>query len=115
MNEEKLADALEMWIQGRINNCVMGLLDRVERLERERENADMVIRALSQRIEDLEDRLVETAPDQALPGFTDRVIEVFNSEAFSDAVQSYIDYSDVLTRQGLEDALEDIAFNLRVR
>lgn len=126
--ENKLTDVLEYWIQGRINTCVMGMLDRIERLERERENADMVIREqartidqLRSQIQNIEDRMIEATPDERLSGFAERVYECFDSQEFRDEVQSRIedfmenDANRPVSYEGLEAWLEDQRFTLKVR
>lgn len=113
-----LADVLQHWLQGQINTCTMGLFDRIEQLERERSDTDAIIRGharmieqLQSRLSELEDRAVETAPDEQLEGFTDRV---------RDVVADYIENNDSLvTMRAFDEMVEafinESVFKIKVR
>lgn len=101
-----LFTVFETWLQGCINTCVDCLLDRVERLETERDCLDIAIREQSQTIEnlyqelrtlalrvtELEDHRVENAPDEQLDSFKSRVLELFEDEDFNRNLGNRIDY-----------------------
>lgn len=103
---ESLFDMFDRWLQGRINICVGGLIDRINRLEQlhiddqitglRMENDSLLTKlatgtknvnnlyqevvTLNTRIADLEDRLVETASDKKLEGFKDRILALLDDD-----------------------------------
>ncbi len=113
-----LADVLQQVLQGQINASLSGVLARLDRLERERSDTDAVIRGqarmieqLQSRLSELEDRAVETAPDEQLEGFTDRV---------RDVVADYIENNDSLvTMRAFDEMVEafinESVFKIKVR
>ena len=57
MENQKLFDVMEHWLQGRINTCVSGLFSRIERLEEERSELFSRIEELQLRINYLNNKL----------------------------------------------------------
>lgn len=94
------------------------LADRIESLERrltelEIENSNLVNTnlALERRVRELEDRVVEAAPDEQLEGFADRVRSI---------VADYVDNDDqLMTRHMFYEALDAFfnvsSFKIKVR
>lgn len=94
------------------------LADRIESLERrltelEIENSNLVNTnlALERRVRELEDRVVEAAPDEQLEGFADRVRSI---------VADYVDNDDqLMTRHLFYEALDAFfnvsSFKIKVR
>jgi uncharacterized protein (UPF0335 family) len=144
----KLTDTLELWLQEQINTACRGLFDRLDRLEVQRsrdedsirdlyryqdshgkqvedlgEMIDNLIRAndaLSKRVTELEDRLVERTPDEQLSSFTDRVCEVFDTEPFKTTVEGIVadwvaDSDVVCSTDDVVRILEETTFKIRVR
>lgn len=94
------------------------LVDRIEQLERrltelEIENRNLVNTnlAIERRVRELEDRVVEAAPDEQLEGFADRVRSI---------VADYVDNDDqLMTRHLFYEALDAFfnvsSFKIKVR
>lgn len=57
MENQKLFDVMEHWLQGRINTCVSGLFSRIERLEEERSELFSRIEDMQSQINDLHNKL----------------------------------------------------------
>lgn len=122
---ESLFDMFDRWLQGRIYVCIDGILARLSRIEElnvddqitglRRENNSLLTKlatetknvnnlyqevvTLNTRIADLEDRLVETASDEKLEGFKDRILALLDDDydfrrEFGDFVDNMIRNSD---------------------
>ena len=131
-----LTDTIQHWLQGQINASIDGVLARLDRLERERSDADATIRGQARMIEQLvaeidalreeveADRMRDSAGQVELYHRVRALEQMAPEEDFSarvrDIIADYLDNdNELMTRYMLEETLDtffnESSFKIKVR